>query len=329
MRANLFIVDNNGTTLMDGNMTNYHNQYSNEVDGNDIWKMSNFGENFGIIRTSANLVNERRSLIAVNDTTYFRMWNMQLRNYRIQVITENLHLYNLTAFVKDLYLNQEIPIDLNDTTNIDFTVTSQPGSYASNRFKLIYTNTVTGPLPLLFTGIKAQCKNNAMSIEWSFDGENSIEHYILEHATDGVHFNELHQIMATKSSSKKTYFTKDQNAREGNHFYRVKAISPGAELQYSHIVKVAMDKRLLGIVIYPNPAVNKQMTFDFKNQLKGKYNIQLCDKMGQLVYSEPFLLTEENTHITIMPGANLKAGVYLLKVISSLGMMQTEQVLIL
>jgi hypothetical protein len=83
MRANLFIVDNNGTTLMDGNMTNYHNQYSNEVDGNDIWKMSNFGENFGIIRTSANLVNERRSLIAVNDTTYFRMWNMQLRNYRI------------------------------------------------------------------------------------------------------------------------------------------------------------------------------------------------------------------------------------------------------
>jgi hypothetical protein len=80
MWDNLFIVYNNGATLMDVNMTNYNNQYSNAVDGNDIWKMSNFGENFGIIRSSANLVFERRSLIAVNDTTYFRMWNMQLSN---------------------------------------------------------------------------------------------------------------------------------------------------------------------------------------------------------------------------------------------------------
>jgi Secretion system C-terminal sorting domain len=152
---------------------------------------------------------------------------------------------------------------------------------------------------------------------------------VLENAIDGFHFNELHQISATKASSKKTSFTKDENTREGIHFYRDKAISPGAEEHYSHIEKVTMDKGLLEILIYPNPEENKQMTHEFNNQLKGKYTIQICNKMGQLVYSEPFLLTEENTHMTILPGANLKGGVYFLKVISSLGIMHTQQVLIL
>jgi len=189
MRANLFIVEYNGATLLDGNMTNYDNIYSNAVDGNDIWKMTNFGENFGILRSSANLVAERRSLIVNRDTTFFRMWNMHVRNYRIQVIAENLHQSNLLGYVHDNYLNQNNPINLNDTTHIDFAVSNIPGSYAPDRFQLIYADLSFGPLPVTFTGIQAQRKNKEIWITWNVEQEISMEKYIVEVAPDAVNFN--------------------------------------------------------------------------------------------------------------------------------------------
>ena len=65
MRANLYIVDVNGLTLVDGNLTNYNNIYSNNVDIYDGWKMANPGINFGILRSGFNLSVERRSIYTV------------------------------------------------------------------------------------------------------------------------------------------------------------------------------------------------------------------------------------------------------------------------
>jgi hypothetical protein len=88
MRANLYVVNNSVPTLIDGNLTIYNSSFSNAVDWDDAWKLTNAGENFGIIRSNTTLVIERRSLIGLTDTTTFRMWNIQQRNYQIQFIAE-------------------------------------------------------------------------------------------------------------------------------------------------------------------------------------------------------------------------------------------------
>ena len=73
MSTNFYIVDANGPTLMDGNITIYDTQYSNGVDWNDGTKMNNGGENWGLIRNGVSLVVERRQLVTGPDTAYFNM----------------------------------------------------------------------------------------------------------------------------------------------------------------------------------------------------------------------------------------------------------------
>ncbi len=116
MRANLHIVAANGSTvLMDGNLTNYDSIYSNSLDMYDAWKMNNFSENFGILRSNSVLVIERRKNISVCDTTFFKMWNMQYRNYRLQIITKNFHQPGLTAYLLDKFLDTKTVVKINDT----------------------------------------------------------------------------------------------------------------------------------------------------------------------------------------------------------------------
>lgn len=315
MRANLMIVDNTGATLMDGNMTNYNANYSNAIDGYDIWKMSNFGENFGILRTSANLVIERRSLIAQRDTTFFRMWNMQQRNYRIQLIVENLHTFNLVGFIRDNYLNQEILVDLNDTSNINFTVNSQPGSFAQNRFQLIYTDisVAAGPLPVNFTHIQASRKNNNIQVAWTVEEEISMQKYMVEYSVDGIHFKDFQDVKAANTSIKKTYTILHNSPGAGDHFYRIKGISLGDKVQYSPIARISGIKNQDALNVYPNPVVNKTLQMQLNISQSGIYRINLVNSNGNKQELASQQLPAGQSLQTLNLPKNMSAGIYRLQ----------------
>ena len=318
MRANLMIVDANGTTLMDGNMTNYGANYSNAIDGYDIWKMSNFGENFGILRSTANLVIERRSLIALADTTYFRMWNVQQRNYRLQVITENLHTFNLVAFVRDSYLNQDIPVLLNDTSNINFTVTSTPASKAQNRFTLIYKdiNSSGGALPVQFTTIQLQRKNNEVQVSWGVENEINMVKYVVEYAADAVHFAPVKEVASSNSTSSRSYSIADNRSAATDHFYRIRAVDLGGKIQYSAIARLGASKGEQGINVYPNPVTNKKCQLQLDVTQAGNYTVSLTSMNGQRQELGKLSLTPGQSLQTLSLPKNTAPGIYRLQLIA-------------
>ncbi|MBC7866728.1 MAG: T9SS type A sorting domain-containing protein [Gloeobacteraceae cyanobacterium ES-bin-316] len=319
MRANLMILENNVATLMDGNMTNYGAQYSNAIDGNDIWKMSNFGENFGILRSTANLVIERRSLISISDTTYFRMWNVQQRNYRIQVIAENLHTFNLVAFIKDSYLNQEIPLSLNDTSDINFSVNSQPASYAQNRFKLIYRdlNATGGALPVTFTSVQLKRNNNAqVALTWAVENEISIEKYVVEYSSDALHFKDIKEITSTGNSISKTYSIADDRNTATAHFYRIRAISIGGKRQYSAVARLAAAGMQPALNVFPNPVANKRLNIELTALLPGTYQVNMVSINGKQQLLATLHLMAGQTLQTLELPKNMLAGIYRLQVIA-------------
>ncbi len=315
MRANLMIVDATGATLMDGNMTNYGAGYSNAVDGYDIWKMSNFGENFGILRSTANLVIERRSLIALADTTYFRMWNVQQRNYRLQVITENLHTFNLVAFVRDSYLNQDIPVGLNDTSNINFTVTSNSASKAQNRFTLIYkdVNTTGGALPVQFTAIQLQRNNNNVQVIWGVENEINMVKYVVEYAADAVHFAPVKEVASSNSTGARSYSIADNRPTGMDHFYRIRAIDLGGKIQYSAIARLGASKGEKGMNVYPNPVTNKRCQLQLDVALGGNYKVSLTAVNGQRQELGSLAVTAGQSVLTLPLPKNTVAGVYRLQ----------------
>ncbi len=311
--ANLLLLHNNGSILLDGNMTNYAEQYSNAVDGYDIWKMSNFGENFGILRGTANLSVERRKTITSNDTTYFRMWNLQQRNYSVQIITQNLHTGNLSCFMHDNFTNQDISINLNDTSYINFTVTSNPGSFAPNRFKLIFIVPPVAPLPLTFTSLVAYRSNKDVMVNWEVENETLIDKYILEVSSNDVDYHEVNQLNASKSAGKFTYVTQDLRVQAFDLFYRVKAICSRGNVQYSFVVKVAGLIPDAPLSVFPNPVTGRTLGVQLGLLPAGSYSLQVVNLFGRVVYAQPVNTQAQGTKQFVRLPQTTQAGMYYLR----------------
>ncbi|RYE16676.1 MAG: T9SS type A sorting domain-containing protein [Sphingobacteriales bacterium] len=318
MRANLMIVDASGATLMDGNMTQYGASYSNDIDNWDIWKLSNPGENFGIIRSTANLVVERRKTIAAADTTTFRMWNIRQRGYRLQLILENLHNNNLFAYLRDTYLNQDIPVSLNDTTNVDFTVGNQPGSASATRFQLIYKNILAagGALPVQFTGIQVQRKQGDIQVSWSVAQESNLDKYVVEHSANGTHFSTVTQVSGSNSSLAKSYSVADARSTTADHFYRIRAVDADGKTQYSAIARLAATKGVQQLNVYPNPVASHQAQLQLEVAQAGKYEVTLISLNGSRqaigIIAVPAGQSVQSLHLP----ANVVPGVYRLQLAS-------------
>jgi hypothetical protein len=157
MRMNLYAVYPDGTNyLVDGTLDQYGPNYSNNLDGYDARKMYNPGVNISLIRGTTDLVIERRQTIVLTDSIFFRMWGMQRMNYKMELVGTNLNHPGLLGFLEDNYLHSSTPLNLNDTTEVNFIVNTDPGSIAQNRFRIIFkTDPSFAPLPLTFTFVKA------------------------------------------------------------------------------------------------------------------------------------------------------------------------------
>ncbi len=312
-RASLLLLHNNGSTLLDGNMTNYAESYSNLLDGYDIWKMSNFGENLGILRGTANLSIERRTTITSNDTTYFRMWNLKQRNYSLQIICQNMHLSNLNGFVHDNFTSQDIPVNLNDTSYINFTVTSQPASYASNRFKLIFNVPPVATLPMTFTSLEAYRKNKDVMVNWEVENEILIDKYIVEASSNDIEYHEVNQLNASKSAFKLMYGTQDLKVQPFDLFYRVKAVSTTGKVQYSTVVRVAALIPAMPVTVFPNPVVGKTLGLQLGLLPAGSYSLQIVDLFGRVVYNQLLITQARATKQSFRLPETINAGMYYLR----------------
>lgn len=312
MRANLYISDANGLTLADGNYTNYDNAYCNCVDWDDAWKMNNQGENFGITRENISLVVERRKIICEKDTTTFRMWNLQQnRNYRIEVINQQLDHPYLFAFFKDHYLGTTISLSLSGTTVIEFNINSDPQSYALSRFQVIYEKIMGNPLPVSFTAIKAYRRPGFSIIEWQVENEVSISKYIVEKSPDGRVFNAIEELMPRQIYSS-GYQVRDNSASLKEIFYRIKAISRDGKVQLSEVVNLAVrpDNSISSFKIYPNPVINKNLNLNFANYPGGKYAIQLIGANGIVCNLNTVILSGSQQDMIIKIPGTVPPGNY-------------------
>ncbi|MEO6489861.1 MAG: T9SS type A sorting domain-containing protein [Ferruginibacter sp.] len=315
MRANLYVVDPGVATLVDGNLTNYNNIYSNAVDVNDAWKMENPGINFGLYRAATNLVVERRSIYNSSDTSFFRMWNLPQHNYRIKFMLKNLDHPGMYGSLIDNFLHTETAILLNDTTYVDFTVNSVPGSASEMRFQLIYGPNIpgTGALDVNITSIQAAWKGQDILVQWNVVNEESIEAYTIEHSTDGRKFNALKNVASFNTPVAKTYNYTHNRVTDIANFYRIKALSKGGRIQYSSIARINPITSSSDISIYPNPISNKTAQVQFMNLPAGKYNLALVNSSGTEQKLQPIQINGNQSNNTIILPANILPGIYQLQ----------------
>jgi hypothetical protein len=283
LRTNLYIVEANGNFLVDGVLSQFADKYSNVVDKYDAIKIRNFAENLSVKPDSLLLAIERRQTIAHHDTIHLNMLKMKAKPYRFEFIGQNFDPA-LTAFLEDGYYNTRIPIDINGASTYNFDVVNIPGSWNPERFRIVFALAEGGPLPITFSAIKAYEQNGDITVKWTVDNEKNIKQYEVEKSSDGIHFNKATVVIAKlNNSGSVNYEWLDINPFVGTNYYRIKSTDIKEDIQYSSIVRIAINQDRPQIIIYPNPSTNGNVNLQLINQPKGAYAVRLIDELGQVI----------------------------------------------
>lgn len=158
LKTTLFNLSTGNPVIVDGNISYFENNFSNDLDKNDVWKMNNGGENFGIVHASGKvLALDSRKGLNRNDTIFFKMWNMRRTHYRLVCKPKDMN-DRIPAWLIDNYKGTRTSISLSEETAYDFTVETDVRSTSDNRFMIVFrskagnTNTdekITDSLPLI------------------------------------------------------------------------------------------------------------------------------------------------------------------------------------
>ena len=173
LQSNLYTVNADGSTfLADGALNIFGDNYSNEVDGMDARKLTNFGENLSIRTGGKLLAIERRHTITRQDTIFLNLTGVRVQQYQFQFDADNLNT-GIEGFLEDNYLHTRTPLNLSGSTVVNFNIVNIAGSYATDRFRIVFAPAVV--LPVTFTSVKAYRQDKNINVEWRVENENEYE----------------------------------------------------------------------------------------------------------------------------------------------------------
>lgn len=323
------LIGNDGI-MADGNILIFEDSATNEIDADDANKVMNSGENFGLLRDGKLLSAEARKTISVADTLFYKMQNMRQLPYQLVFTPENMMEPGLQAVLVDNFLNTRTTISMTDTTTIPVTISAVAGSYAADRFMVVFTKLIS-TLPVHITSISAvRNADRTITVSWKAEDELNMVKYEVERSADGVSFKSIVSALPVATNGGNAVYNRiDLSPLATDNYYRIKAISLNGMVQYSAIVKVAAAKTIASIGVYPNPVEGKNANLGFTNQDKGTYKVKIFNQAGQAIYTGSITVTSSNFITTLGLPTSTAAGSYQLQVVSENGTVTTQQVMVL
>ena len=299
--------------LLDGALAVFGDEYSNNVNFDDASKFINVGVNTGFVRSGKILAVERMKLPTEADTMHINFSGARQLAYTWSIKIENLEDAGVEAFLWDKFLNTRTPLSISGNTDVTFGVNTTAASIAADRFKIVFKKVI---LPVRLVGITAVRTNDrTVTVNWKVVNEINVVNYTVERSADGISFNSISvttPLYNTGVNADYTYL--DAAPLYTDCYYRIKAVSQSGLVQYSSKVKVDALNLPPSISVNPNPIVNREMNLVFVNKAKGRYNIQITNSLGQVVYNGEVVLGGmiENKKISL---TNLTtAGIYQLSI---------------
>ncbi|MDP4285210.1 MAG: hypothetical protein Q8891_12355 [Bacteroidota bacterium] len=315
LRTQLYSVFADGSTYLDdGTLHQFSDNYSNAIDGMDGRKVFNSSENLYLHSGGKNLIVERRHGLIQSDTLFYNLASVKAQNYRMEFIASSLSSYGLEGFIEDTYLHTKTPLNLEGTTLLNFSVTNAAGSYATNRFRIVFAPMAAGPLPVTFVSVNASLKNGDIAVEWKVENESNMSHYEVEQSIDGNRFTLAATVTATNLDAG-AYSWLDENVTPGYHYYRIKSVDINGTIAYTQVVKVWVPAPREHIAIYPNPITDGVIHLQMTNLPKGRYGIRLLNKLGQVIVQKQINHPGGSTTQLIQWDYNLAHGMYQVEII--------------
>ena len=307
LRSRLHVISAGNKVLIDGNLVQFDPSYSNSIDDFDGMKINNTGENLGLLRNENKLAVERRTL---SDTIFYYIGQLRLQQYEFEFDPSGLGQTGLTAFLEDNYLHSSTPIDLNNPTHVQFNVINDAGSYATDRFRIVFKQ--IAPLPVSFTQVSAtRNSDKTIAVKWKVESETSMQLYTVERSVDGRNFSGMiTNAPIANNGGNASYSVNDFSASTTDNFYRIKALSLSGQIQYSQIVKLAPLNILPSVEVYPNPVAGRSLHINFNGIRSGAYSLQLISINGQQQKLSTIQIASGDVTSTVKIPSFISAGIY-------------------
>ena len=323
--SNLYVITAAGNSvLLDGTLTMYSTDFSNDLDRYDARKMTNPGENWGMIRSNKVYIVERRHIIEGTDSVFFKMWNMRKEtNYRVQFIAANLNFPGRSAVLIDNYLKTAVPVSLNDTTYINFNITGEAASTAADRFSLIISNSVSeGLAPVEFIFSNAARTNQTVNLSWKAENISKGNIFSIQKSGDGINFLDAAEVNVS-DPAKSQYEYSDNSPKEGDNYYRIATADKNGKLSYSKTMKVNVAAESGEVTVYPNPATAENLNLKMANLTPGEYNIRIINSFGQVFLQKKVQYNGGVVIERIQPVQKVPLGIYRVEIVSPDGKRKT------
>lgn len=303
--------------VSDAALNLFDNGFNNEADNNDVRKLSNVNENIALQRNGSILTIERTQLPHAGDTIFYFMNRMQQKKYRFEFVPAYVRALpgKTVAYLEDVYLKKKTRVSMTGKTIIDFLVTADSGSFAANRFRLVFTNTAFQPATILFVHEE---KDKAL-IKWAVNEPGNGVQYAIERSEDSLGFKAVTGDIATgNEDTNREYYHADGELHPGEYYYRIKCVNTDGEVAYSEPVKLKAGHDR-SFSVFPNPVVNNSIRLQLQNVAAGNYKVQVRSNNGALLFTAQLNHTGGSATKTFQPSTVLAAGLYELTVTEQKG----------
>lgn len=278
LSIDLLKINQLDTTIADGAVALFANNYQSAVNFRDGGKYANPTENIAIAYRNQRLLSiEQRLLPQIADTIPLKLWNLTANTPYAISVHSDLFDTLLQPVILDLATGKELGKAAYFTAD-----TTQLLGYA-NRFVVIFKQNQL--LPIQSVSLRASLKQNQVLVQWKAVQESDyLQGYELQKSTDGAHFSKIAYIPATHISLANYQFV-DAEAHASKQFYRLKLISNHAADAYSNTV-VLSNSHTASCHWYPTVVTNAMGTLHMQAQPAGNYLLSLVAANGQVVYRQ-------------------------------------------
>lgn len=159
-------------------------------------------------------------------------------------------------------------------------------------------------LPVTLSGFTVSKQNNNILLAWSTASEINNKIFVIEHATDGIHFKTIGTVKAASNISQtNNYSFVHINPGYGTHFYRLKQVDADGQYTYSPIRII--NNAAQGISLQSN-IINSELIVHA--EIEKTISAAIINSNGQIIRT-----------INIQPGTNsyalpnMPSGIYFIK----------------
>ncbi len=216
--------------------------------------------------------------------------------------------------------------------NIYVNVHSSNNPNGEIRGQVLFTNVISGNVPVELTSFNASVNKNSVELIWTTATETNNSGFEIERSTDNLNFIKIGFIKGNGTSSQfHAYKFADNNiSSSAKFYYRLKQINLDGTFKYSNVVNIALgtpDKFELS-QNYPNP-FNPTTTISFKIPEKAVVTLKVYNILGQQVAVLLNGQKEAGSYQINFNANNMASGIYIYKLSTNTGISAVKKMTLL